>query len=416
MKKVVATMIAIILVLSITGCEEQDKLVSGEPVKRPEVVDISDQNVVVTDFAVRLLQSAFTGEANVLLSPVSVLSGLSLIANGTEGESLTQIEEAVGMSAEELNEYLYSYTYQLSENWDMDNKLHIANSLWINKDKNIKVSDEYLKKNETYHDASIFYTAFDQSCVDAANKWISDQTDGKVSGIMNEISEDSSMYLANSLVYEGVWSEKVSSGEEKNCSLSFDNISSGNEELTIMNEREHFYLEDISASGFIKYFEHGKYAFAALVPDEDMDIQTYVQGLSGRRLQKILSNPDHKEHEVGVWMPQFSFDYERDMAYVLKHMGIIDIFERKVADFSSVGLGENGEELYIDRFNHSTKIRIDVNGMNTDRILPFSKYSKYFGRFEFGPWYSVYLNRPFVIAVIDCEHNVPLLFGVVTNI
>lgn len=366
MKKVVATMIAIILVLSITGCEEQDKLVSGEPVKRPEVVDISDQNVVVTDFAVRLLQSAFTGEANVLLSPVSVLSGLSLIANGTEGESLTQIEEAVGMSAEELNEYLYSYTYQLSENWDMDNKLHIANSLWINKDKNIKVSDEYLKKNETYHDASIFYTAFDQSCVDAANKWISDQTDGKVSGIMNE--------------------------------------------------REHFYLEDISASGFIKYFEHGKYAFAALVPDEDMDIQTYVQGLSGRRLQKILSNPDHKEHEVGVWMPQFSFDYERDMAYVLKHMGIIDIFERKVADFSSVGLGENGEELYIDRFNHSTKIRIDVNGMNTDRILPFSKYSKYFGRFEFGPWYSVYLNRPFVIAVIDCEHNVPLLFGVVTNI
>lgn len=413
MKKIVAILMAIVLALFFVGCKEPDKLVSGKIVKRAEVVDISEQNVVVMDFAVRLLQSAFTGEENMLLSPVSVLSGLSLIANGTEGESLAQIEEVVGMSAEELNEYLYSYKYHLSENWNMDNKLHIANSLWINKDKNITVSDEYLKKNETYHDASIFYTAFDQSCVDDTNKWISDQTDGMVSEIMNEISEDASMYLANSLIYEGVWPEKVYSNKENDFSLSFDNISSGNEELTIMHEREHFYLDDISANGFMKYFEHGKYAFVALVPDEDMDIQTYVQGLSGRRLQKILSNPDYKEHEVGVWMPQFSFDYETDMAYVLMDMGIRDIFEEKVADFSSVGLGEDVEELYINQFIYSTSISVDENGMNTDIKVSPSQYSY---AESIGPWYSVAVNRPFMIAVIDCEYNVPLLFGVVTNI
>ena len=108
MRKTAIMILALMLAFSFTGCKEPDKLAYGNPVKRPEAVDISEQNEIVTDFAVRLLQNTFTGEENVLLSPVSILSGLSLIANGAEGESLSQIEATVGMSAEEMNAYLYS--------------------------------------------------------------------------------------------------------------------------------------------------------------------------------------------------------------------------------------------------------------------------------------------------------------------
>lgn len=416
MRKTAIMILALMLAFSFTGCKEPDKLAYGKPVKRPEAVDISEQNEIVTDFAVRLLQNTFTGEENVLLSPVSILSGLSLIANGAEGESLSQIEAAVGMSAEEMNAYLYSYTHQLSENWDMDNKLHIANSLWINKDKNITVSDEFLKKNEMYHDASIFYTEFDQSCVEDTNKWIREQTDGKVDEIMNEIPEDVGMYLANSLVYEGVWPEKVYSNKEENFGISFDSISSGNKGLTIIQEREHFYLEDTSACGFMKYLEHGKYAFAALIPDENTDIQTYVQHLSGKRLRTILSNPEHKEYEVGIWMPQFSYDYEQDVVDVLMRMGIREVFDREIAEFSIFCIERGEEALYVEQFKHAASINVNAHGVNTDRRLSYSLKSMYSARFELGSSYSVYLNRPFLIAIIDCEHNVPLLLGVVNNI
>lgn len=355
MRKVILGGIMAALVLSSGGCGQSKKI---------EVADLSEKNVIVTDFAVRLLQESFSKEENILISPVSVLSGVSLIANGVQGDSLAQIEEVVGLSADELNEYLYYYNNHLSEISDENNKFYLANSLWLNKDKNVSVSDEYLKKNKMYHDASVFHTSFTSECVDDTNKWISDQTDGAVSEVVNEISVDSSMYLVNGLVYEGVWPDKVHSGNT--FTISFDKISSGNKELTIMHEREHFYLKDIGASGFMKYFEDEKYAFAAILPDEDTDIQTYVEGLTGERLHKVLSNPVHGTSDVGVWMPLFSFDYKKSMTDMLMNMGIENVFEKEKADFSGFGCIEENEELSLDQFLYATSIDIDENGTNTE--------------------------------------------------
>lgn len=413
MRKTAIMILALMLAFSFTGCKETDKLAYGKLVKRPEAVDISEKNEIVTDFAIRLLQNTFTGEENVLLSPVSILSGLSLIANGAEGESLAQIEAAVGMSAEEMNAYLYSYTHQLSENWDMDNKLHIANSLWINKDKNITVSDEFLKKNEMYHDASIFYTEFDQSCVEDTNKWIREQTDGKVDEIMNEIPEDASMYLVNSLVYEGMWTEKVSSYTQSDFTRTFAPVLSGNEEFSIMYERESVYLEDIAASGFMKYFAHGKYAFVVLLPNEDQDIKTYIQNLTGKRLYRILSNPIQESNVVGVWMPLFAFDYETNMKDVLRNMGVREILDKEKADFSLIDSIQNDESIQIDTVFYKSCMNLSINGINTDKENSNSEEG--YALSDLAP-YNIFIDRPFISMVIDCEHKIPLLIGVVNCI
>lgn len=413
MRKTGIIILGLMFVISLAGCQESDKLTYGKPVKRPETVDISEQNEIVTDFAVRLLQNTYTGEENVLLSPVSILSGLSLIANGADGESLAQIEEVVGMSAEEMNAYLYSYTHQLSENWDTDNKLHVANSLWINKEKNITVSDEFLKKNEMYHDASIFYTEFDQSCVEDTNKWIREQTDGKVSEIINEIPEDAGMYLANSLVYEGLWAEKVSSYTQSDFTRTFAPVLSGNEEFSVMYERESVYFEDIAASGFMKYFAHGKYGFVVLLPNEDQDIKTYIQNLTGERLYRILSNPIQESNVVGVWMPLFALDYETNMKDVLRNMGVREILDKEKADFSLIDSMQNDESIQIDAVFYKNCMNLNINGINTDKENLNSEEG--YALSDLAP-YNIFIDCPFISMVIDCEHKIPLLIGVVNCI
>jgi serpin B len=46
-----------------------------------------------------------------LISPVSALIALSMMANGADGSTLSQMEQVLGagMSVDEINKYLYTY-------------------------------------------------------------------------------------------------------------------------------------------------------------------------------------------------------------------------------------------------------------------------------------------------------------------
>ena len=57
------------------------------------------------DFAVRLFKACAEEGENALVSPLSVLAALSMTANGAKGETLSQMEDVLGMSVDELNEF-----------------------------------------------------------------------------------------------------------------------------------------------------------------------------------------------------------------------------------------------------------------------------------------------------------------------
>lgn len=405
MKKMVATMMAMVLVLSFTGCKEPDKLISGKLVKRPEVIDISEQNVVVTDFAVRLLQSTFTGEENVLLSPVSVLSGLSLIANGADGESLAQIEDTVGMSAEEMNEYIYSYNSHLSEISSKNCEASLINSLWINKDKDVVVSDEFLYANEMYGNASIYSVPFGEKSASYMEQWISKSTQGIVKNLLYNVPKDATMCSISSFVFSGVWEDGFASiGNSGFESVSEDKNSVVSDLYCI----EDSYIEDNNATGVVKFFKQNKYAFAVVLPNENIDIHTYIEGLTSGSLNKLIES--RKGVRVSIRMPEISFSYELNMNHILTEMGMKDIWENQAADFSRFGYAKDGENIQVDQLVYKTGINLDGDGINTEleaeMLVKSTEASKYY----------LEINRPFVVFLMDCEKNVPLLLGVVNSI
>lgn len=407
MRKVILMGIVAVLVLSLAGCGQPETLVSGASVEKPEITDISDKNVIVTDLAVRLLQTSFSQKENVLISPISVLSGLSLIANGVDGDSLAQIEEVVGLTAEKLNEYICSYGCHLSETSGKNSEPYLANSLWINEDRGVTVSDKFLQANEVYCNASIYQVPFDETCTKYTNNWIKDQTQGIIEHMINEVSEDATMYLVNSLAFEGVWKLRSRSGEQS----VFKNIDGTTHSAEdIVANREGGYIEDNDTDGFVKYFGRSKYAFAALLPKEGINISTYIQSLTGQKLHNLLSNV--VDNEVNKFMPGFSFSYEEDMANILRRMGlegIEDIFDKSQADFSGFGYAPEGKNLHIDNFFYKTSIDIDGNGMNTNARAAVTE--EIFTCDE--AMRTVNIDRPFIIVLMDSENCIPILIGTV---
>ena len=169
-----------------------------------EAKKITSENSVVTDSAIRLFDASDDGENNTLISPLSVLTALAMSTNGAQGTTRQQMEEALGMSAEELNVFLFSYMKVLGES--KGGELSIANSLWFKNDERFQIKQSFLQTIADYYGADVYKITFDDKACNEMNKWVSAKTDGMIEKILDKIAENAVVYLVNALTFEAEWS------------------------------------------------------------------------------------------------------------------------------------------------------------------------------------------------------------------
>lgn len=368
--------------------------------------DLSSQNPVATDFAVRLLQASLQNGENVLISPLSVLSALAMTINGAEGDTRKQMEEALGMSAEELNLYFYSYMRNLPK--EKRCKLSLANSIWFADDESFSVNQDFLQTNANYYGADIYKTAFDEQTLKDINNWVKYRTNDMIPEILDQIPESALMYLVNALSFEGEWfhlyaKKMIQDGK-------FTKEDGTKQTASFMTSTERVYLEDENATGFMKYYRGGKYAFVAMLPNEGVSVADYVASLDGAALNALLAKP--RNVEVYAILPKFETEYSTDMAAILQSMGMTDAFDESTADFSGLGTSESGN-IFIRRVLHKTYIC--VNEKETKAGAATVVESSTLSATNVGPK-RVTLNRPFVYMIVDCENNIPFFIGTMMDI
>ena len=156
MKKIILTVCSALLLCSIlfnmSGCLTVGAvdLMDGITPHNPTLTDgVNYSSVEVSDFAVRLLRSTDDG-ANTFISPMSVMLAFAMTANGAAGNTKAEMEQVLGMSVNELNEYLYGYISSLPESERC--KLAVANSIWFVDDDRLTVNNSFLQKNGDYYE------------------------------------------------------------------------------------------------------------------------------------------------------------------------------------------------------------------------------------------------------------------------
>ena len=110
---------------------------------------------------------------------------------------------------------------------------------------------------------------------------------------------------------------------------------------------------------------------------------------------------------VQTGMPKFKAETQKELAEVLDRMGMHDAFDEKLADFSQMGNCKNGDNLYISRVLHRTKI--EVNELGTKAGAATVVEVETMGCLEAVE--NVVLDRPFVYAIIDRENGIPVFIG-----
>ncbi|MBQ3016397.1 MAG: serpin family protein [Clostridia bacterium] len=409
---IVCALLLISLSVNLTGCVlkiQAEDLMRGIEAKHVSFSnDLKAGNVVATDFAIRLFNETYVNGKNTLISPLSVMTALAMAANGASGSTLEQMKTVLGgMSIEELNLYLYSYINSLPQGNKA--KLSIANSIWFKDDADFKVNNEFLEINADYYGADIYKAAFDGTTLKDINKWVKHNTDGMIPKIIDNIGEYTLMYLINALAFEAEWTEIYEDSQVRDDIFTKEDGST--QTVDFMYSTEGLYLKDANATGFIKYYKGRKYAFVALLPNENITVGEFLQMLDGEGLNNLLSSPESTIVRTAI--PKFEVEYSVNMSELLVNMGMTDAFDRNFADFTRLGVYEN-DNIYISEVIHKTYISLAEKGTKAGAATAIALDKC--GSPEPEEIKTVYLDRPFVYMLIDCDNDVPFFIGVNTSI
>lgn len=403
---IISLLLVCAMAVNLTGCtmevQAKDLMEGITPNQVNALDDLSSQNADVTDFAIRLFKASEERGKNTLISPLSVLCALAMTANGAEEETLAQMEEVLGMTTEELNLYLYSYMQNLPQGEKY--KLSLANSIWFTEDERFTVNQDFLQTNADYYGADIYKAPFnDQTCKDI-NNWVKQNTDEMIPEILDEIPADAIMYLVNALAFEAEWSEIYEKQQVRDG--KFTKEDGTKQDVELLYGVEGTYLEDENATGFKKYYKGGKYAFVAMLPNEGVSISDYVASLNGESLNTLLNNTQHTTVHTAI--PKFETEYNVEMSAILKDMGMTKAFDIYNADFEGLGTSTAGN-IFINRVLHKTFISVGEKGTKAGAATVVEMADG--AAAEPQEPKEVYLDRPFVYMLIDCENNIPFFIG-----
>jgi serpin B len=154
------------------------------------------------------------------------------------------------------------------------------------------------------------------------------------------------------------------------------------------------------------------YSFAAILPDEGIDIADFIADMSGENLAAMLNSAHQPSGGVRAALPKFSFEYDIEMNEMLIAMGMPTAFSPPEADFSRLGEFE-GENLYIGFVKHKTFIDVDEVGTRAAAVTCVGIVRTTTVAPQPVP---VILDRPFVFAIVDNTTNLPVFIGALTEI
>ncbi len=348
-----------------------------------------------------------------LASPLSVEYALAMTANGAEGQTRAQMEATLGMPVDQLNECLHAYAATLqpdggseaqeAEGADRaaaEETLRLANSLWIRDDLTVK--EPFLQACGRWYDAKVIQAPFDAFTPSAVNDWVSRNTDGMIERIVDEADPLSVMLLVNAAAFKGTWLEPYEEGQVE--AGTFHSASGTADEAQLMRSSEELYLEGPGCTGFLKPYDDGRFAFAALLPEEGSTPEQLLASLDGPSLRALLKGASYDA--VDAWLPKFETSYGAQLRSVLGDLGMVDAFDPSTADFSGIGSGS----LYVGDVAHKAFIRVDEQG--TRAAAATSVDIKLTSALEPTEPKVVRLDRPFAYLIVDSQLNVPVFVGV----
>lgn len=397
-------------IAGIISCSKEN---TGEPDLTPKSLELTAMGTEViaygNEFGVELFTKVAQEEnKNLMLSPLSASAALTILLNGCDEDTYTQLKETLkypeGMNISDINEVYKSLVAQLLV-VDPKVKLALANAIFYR--QGFSVKDPFLNTMNTDFDAEIAGLDFGlPSSLTTINKWASDNTNGKIPKVLDEISGDAVMFIMNALYFKGDWSYQF----DKALTSDKPFYTNGSNLVDVSTMKGDVGSKVTFGSNY-KAIElpYGCTNFTMVVVVPEGTLPDFYATLTSETWNTITSSLDAQEEygELTVYMPKYKFSYEKYLNDQLQSMGMLDAFDPVLANLSGI----SDASIYVDFVKQNTFVEVDEKGTEAAAVTTIGIVET-----SFPPQPQEFvIDKPFVFAIRERTTNALLFIGQVVN-
>lgn len=428
----VTILIALMLVVTgLVGCLPKDGSHSQEiqisqstkPRDTSPQVDQADLAELVTgnsSFAFDLYQALRQEKDNLFYSPYSISVALAMTYAGARGETKRQMAETLHftLSQEKLHPAFNALDLKLASRGREPTakggkpfKLKVANALWGQ--TGYSFLPEFLDLLAINYGAGMRLVDF-ASAPEAAritiNRWVSDQTEGKIQDLLpaGSITPSTVLVLTNAIYFSASWHYPF---DEKLTQDGVFHLLDGTEvTVPMMHQRELFNYAEGNGYQAVELPYRGKDKFSwelsmvILLPEAGR-FEEFESSLDAARVAAIISEFERKP--VDLAMPKFSYDSSFSLGKTLAAMGMPLAFG-SAADFSGM---DGTRNLSIGDVVHKAFVSVDEAGTEAaaaTAVIVLTAAPP-------APEAVMSIDRPFIFFIRDIETEAILFVGRVLN-
>ncbi|MCW3060484.1 MAG: serine protease inhibitor [Capsulimonas sp.] len=367
------------------------------------------------DFGWRLLKplAGASPDANVFYSPFSVTQALTMTMNGAGGDTQTVMADALGLKGAAIGDVNAANQLMLPSLTGADSKvgINIANGVWVN--KNAKVRESLQLRPAFQKTCLEFYGGraesldfSDPAAAKTINGWVSEQTKGKIDGIVatRDIS-GSPLVLTNAVYFHGRWMHEFDKSETLDGRF---HLSKAREKTLpfMSNDMSVDYRETDQFQAASLPYGNGRFSLDIVLPKRVDGLDAVVKSLDAKSWSNLISHM--KLREAAVVLPRFQVSYTADLTEPLKSLGMAPAFEPG-ANFIPMGM----EQGYIDKILHKAILQVDEEG--TVAAAATMEAMTAGGVSGAMPAITFRVDHPFVCAVRDNATGTLLFAGVIRD-
>jgi len=407
--------LAIVFVAGTTGqmasCEKQpERTLPSDPV---EIELTLKQREVVTSanrFAFDLFKPVVAGEeqgTNIMISPFSITSALSMTLNGAAGETFDAVKASLRYDAMSLDEVNDTYRKLVSEMVPVDERvvMEIANSVWV--ENQFPVKDEFIEALKKWYLAEARnFSVSDPGSVNIINGWIEEKTHDRIQKMISRLDPDLAMLLINAVYFNGKWKHQFD--PELTTDRPFY-ISSGDPvNVPMMYQKEKFAVSSTDRVTLAELpYGQGNYSMVVALPDEGITPAEILSGLDAGKWEEWMQGLSYGQTEVRLYMPKFKYEYKRRLNDDLISLGMGPAFDPGTADFSKI----SDVEVFISFVLHQTFIENKEEGTEAAAATVVG-----FTRTSLPPEPQVInLNRPFLYFIRETTTGTIVFMGLLAD-
>jgi len=358
-QKLFLTLISLSVIL--ISCEKNKTIDQpGDPVNiateiyQKEVIDSANR------FAFDLLKPNLAdakGEGNIMISPFSITSALSMTLNGAAGETFEAMRKTLGLEEKTLEQINDTYLKLMTEMVPVDSRvvLEIANSVWV--EKKLTVKQPFITGLQTWYKAEARNVdVTDPDAVNIVNGWIAEKTHDKIKDMLDYLDPGLAMLLINAVYFNGKWRYAFDKANTKD--EPFYITPSSLKSVPMMHQTENLKAVRSNNLTLVEIpYGQGNYTMVVALPDENVSTTEVANALNPSTWQGWMERLANNIHQVELSMPRFKYNYKRLLNDDLSNLGMEIAFTDQ-ADFSNI----SDSRLQISRVLHQTFIETNEEG------------------------------------------------------